>query len=295
MSSRRALPRSTIRTGTSGRRRASTTTTSDGGAARRRWRNSARAASSTALAHPRAARPRMTRQVLLTLLGKLLGLALLLGSSYLMYDLASSPAFRISRVTAVGNRLLAAAELEAAASVSGSSLFQIRGSEVIERLRRLPPVESARVSLELPDHLLIELREREPVAIWLAGETAYLVDDNGLVLAARQPERPLMVIRDVTGQPITVGGRVNADAVKGVARIDTLLSQAFGPQQREYQYAQDTGMNVIQQVGPRLILGNGDNLEWKIEAIRSITRYLEASHTSAELIDVRFGDRPYFR
>jgi hypothetical protein len=162
-------------------------------------------------------------------------------------------------------------------------------------LRLLPPVESANVSLQLPDQLLIEVKEREPVAIWQAGDIPFLVDRDGLVLAARPADKPLMVVRDTSGQQLGPGSRVNADAVRGAAVADGLLSRTFGSQPRQYEYSAETGLNVVQAVGPRLILGGSDQLEWKVAAIQTIVRHLEATRGSAELIDVRFNDRPYFR
>src|SRR5919202_2098006 len=77
---------------------------------------SGRVTSSVKLGSPRAARPRVTARVLVLLLSKVLGLGVLLGSSGLLYDVASSPTFSVSRVSVEGDRLMASGELEAAAS-----------------------------------------------------------------------------------------------------------------------------------------------------------------------------------
>jgi hypothetical protein len=238
---------------------------------------------------------RLSGQILVFILSRVLGLAVLLGTSGLLYHVASSPDFRVSRVSVDGNRLLTTAELEAVASVSGVNVFWVRRSELSQRLRLLPPVESADVSLELPDRVQIRVKERDPAAIWLVGDTPFLVDRQGLVLATRPAERPLIVIRDTSNRPLTPGARVSAEAIGNLADIDSLLARIFGPQQRRYEYSPETGINVVQTVGPRLILGNGVDLEWKMAAIQTITRHLQASRASAELIDVRFSDRPYFR
>jgi hypothetical protein len=233
--------------------------------------------------------------VLVVLLSKLVGLALFLALGGLVYWVASSPEFSASRVSIAGNRLMTAGELEAVASVSGVNLFWLRPAELGQRLRLLPPVESANVSLELPDHVLIEVKEREPVAIWLAGDTPFLVDRDGLLLAARPAARPLTMIRDVSNQALAPGSRVNVDAVRNISVLENLLAQTFGPQPRQYEYAHESGINVIQAIGPRLVIGATDDLEWKIGAIQAIVRHLEANRVSAQLIDVRFADRPYFR
>jgi cell division protein FtsQ len=231
----------------------------------------------------------------MAVLGKLIGLMVLWGASSLLYDVVSSPDFRIGRVSVTGNRLLTSEEVERTASASGLNLFWVRRAELGQRLQLLPPVESAGVALELPDHLLIEIKEREPVAIWLTSETPFLVDRDGLVLAARQPSQPLMVVRDPTNRALVPGERVNTEAVRNVANIDGLLTTTFGEQQRQYEYLPSTGMNVVQSVGPRLVLGSADDLDGKMIALQTIVRYLQSERTAAELIDVRFRDRPYYR
>jgi cell division septal protein FtsQ len=253
-----------------------------------------RAAAAVAIARPRP-RSSLTRQILLIAISKLIGLAVLFGLSGLMYDLVSSPEFSISRVTVAGNGLLTAGEVEAAASASGLNVFWVRRAELVQRLQRLPAVESAEVSVELPDHLRIRVREREPMAIWLAGDTPYLVDRDGLILAARPPGRPLMTIRDTSNQVLSPGSRVSPDAVRGVEGLDQLLNRTFGGQPRQYEYAAETGLNVTQQTGPRLIFGSGDGLETKVAVIQTIVQHLQSERKSAEVIDVRFGDRPYYR
>jgi cell division septal protein FtsQ len=241
-----------------------------------------------------AGRP-LSAGIIATLLSKMLGLAILLGSSSLLYDVASSPVFAVSHIAVLGNRLVSEAELEDAARVGGLNLFWIRRADIVSALMSLPPVESAEVSLELPDNLVIRIAERQPAAVWMAGETPFLVDRDGRVLAAGQPEAPLLVIYDRSGQPLGPGQRVSADAVQIVARLDGLLGQSLGPQQRQYEWSADSGLNVVQGVGPRLVIGNADNLEWKIGAIGGIERYLEGNRITAELIDVRFGDRSFYR
>ena len=253
------------------------------------------AASSAALARPRAARPSITRAVLIALLGRLLGLAVLFASSGLLYDLASSPQFRVARLSVTGNRLVAPSEVEGLAALSGQNLFWLERSEIAERMRLLPPVDRAEVLLELPDHVVVQVSEREPVAIWVTGDVPFLVDREGVVLAARAASRPLTIVRDAVNQPVQPGQRVPADPINTATRLDGLLASAFGPQERQFVSSPDTGLQVLQAVGPRLIVGDGTQLEWKISTIEAISRHLEKTRVTAELIDVRFGDRPYFR
>jgi hypothetical protein len=47
--------------------------------------------------------------------------------------------------------------------------------------------------------------------------------------------------------------------------------------------------------GPRVIFGRGEDLDWKVTALVAVRRELERQGQRAELIDVRFKDRPYVR
>ena len=60
--------------------------------------------------------------------------------------------------------------------------------------------------------------------------------------------------------------------MRNVANIDGLLAATFGDQQRQYEYLPSTGMNVVQSVGPRLILGGADDLDWKMVALQTIVQ-----------------------
>jgi cell division septal protein FtsQ len=207
----------------------------------------------------------------------------------------SSPDFRIERVSVAGNRLLTTSEIESAADANALNLFWVQRDELNQRLQQLPPVETAWISLELPDHLTIQVKEREPVAIWLAAATPFLVDSEGLVLSSRPSETPLLVVRDPTDSPVAPGERVQADAVRNVASLDAMLASSLGPQPRQYEFLPTTGLNVVQSKGPRLVLGSDDNLQPKITTVQLITRQLESERKTAALIDVRFREHPYYR
>ena len=64
---------------------------------------------------------------------QIVGLAVLWGASSLLYDVVSSPDFRIGRVSVTGNRLLTSEEVELTASASGLNVFWVRRAELGRR------------------------------------------------------------------------------------------------------------------------------------------------------------------
>lgn len=111
----------------------------------------------------------------------ILGLLASVGS---LYGLATTPAFVLARTELPELRWTAAdAVVRAVATPDGTNLFRIRTGPIADRLEALPAVASARVSVSLPDTLVVEIREREAIMAWGVGESRFLVDREGVVFA----------------------------------------------------------------------------------------------------------------
>lgn len=103
----------------------------------------------------------------------------------------SNDEFRLSRLQVQTDGVMTEAELAAAGDIhQGMNLLAIDLDGLQKKITGLPMVKSARVSRELPDRLIIEVKERAPVA-WLScpphgvkpRDTArgFLVDEEGKV------------------------------------------------------------------------------------------------------------------
>jgi cell division septal protein FtsQ len=220
---------------------------------------------------------------------------LLFAASGLLYHLATSEAFRIGQVVVGGNQLLTAQEVERAAAVSGANIFWIRQAEVGRRLQELPAVEWSRVSASLPDRLHVRIAERTPVVIWRVGNTPYLVDHEGRVLGSSPTARPLPTIRDVGTTDLRPGSTVDAEAIATADRLRSVLSRTAGTAPREFEYSAETGVTAVTDAGLRVRFGDAQDLDWKVQALGVVRRELERTSQRAELIDLRFKDRPYVR
>ena len=232
----------------------------------------------------------------LWLIARALAVVLLSVASGLLYYAASSDEYRVSKVVLLGNKLLPTAELEDTAGVHGANIFWVRQQEVTERLQALPAIQSARVSAHLPNRVEIRISERTPVAIWQSERAAHLVDRDGTVLGTSPATSPeLLTIRDVDRSEPRPGGTVDADALQTSARLQKLLPDIAKTTPREFEYSRETGVSVMTDWGVRVRFGNGSNLEWKVNALAALRRELERSGQRADLIDLRFNDRPYIR
>ncbi len=226
---------------------------------------------------------------------KLIALILLFGASGLLYHVAASDDFRITTVVVRGTRLLSDGEVEAATAVSGVNIFWLRQEVVAQRLRAVPAIESVQAGAYLPNRVEVRIGERTPVAAWLSGEVAWLVDGEGRVLRSVQSPPALPTLRDVGATALAPGGSVDRSALATMSRLRELLPRAAGLSPRDFEYSADSGVTVVADSGLRVVFGREDDLDWKVTALVAVRRELERQGQRAELIDVRFKDRPYVR
>ena len=240
----------------------------------------------------------------LWVLGKVLALAILAGGGWLVYQGATSPAFRLSQTTVRGNDLVSADEIVTALPAAGTNIFTVRSSRVERALEAIPAIERSDVSLVLPSTVRVTVHERKPRAVWEAGGRQALIDADGLVLvdiADLKPGSPLQSapstlpsVRAPDGPFVGLGDRIDPGVVLLAESIVPHLEIA-GVAGGQVEYHPSTGVTLVAPGAPRVILGFGDNIDAKLTAYRAIRSHLEQTHTTAQLIDVRFLERPYYR
>ena len=155
------------------------------------------------------------------------------------------------------------------------------------RLLRFGWIREARVSRRLPDTLVIDVVEREPVAIWQNNQQLSLIDADGVVL---EPVR----IDHMPNLPLVIG----PDANRHIGGLGTLLQAAprLRPQIAGATWVGQRRWDIRFQSGELLTLPEGDD-----EARRAITRFAMMDQQDPLLgrgfarIDMRDPRRTYVR
>jgi hypothetical protein len=62
-----------------------------------------------------------------------------------------------------------------------------------------------------------------------------------------------------------------------------------------FEWSRDFGLEVPTRDGWRARFDTGDDLERQVRTLAAIRDHLASTRTAALVIDVRFGDRPYYR
>jgi cell division septal protein FtsQ len=111
-----------------------------------------------------------------------------------LYGLIGTSAFSFRHLVVQGGHYTSEAAVTAAVALQpGVSLVRLRTDGLADAVRAIPTVRDARVSVELPDTVRVEIDERQPILIWAAGPARFLVDRAGRLFAAAESEDPAAV------------------------------------------------------------------------------------------------------
>lgn len=240
------------------------------------------------------------------LLGKLLAAALVIGALRLLQYGAAAPELNVASLLVMGNELVSAEEIAESLALQNTNIFVLRGRHLQGILKRNPAIEDATIHLRLPDMVVVAIQERTPAAIWDTGTQQLLVNAEGLVFRDAHPPGGttpglegargwafLPTLHAPAGPSARVGERVDQGAVQIAAKVaDRLDELALGAARLEYQPA--AGVSVVAPGSYRVALGGPDHLEAKLRAYEAIREHLRLTRTSAQIIDVRSLENPYF-
>jgi hypothetical protein len=160
----------------------------------------------------------------------------MLASAGAIYGVAASSAFDYGRFRVDGAVYTdpAAAE-EAVAGARGENLFGLSTAPLASALEALPTVDEASVSVQLPNTLVVTLRERVPVLVWRVGARRYLADSDGNLfgrLGADPPpsaaDLPVIDDRRAASAGLSVGLRLDPQDVDAATRLASLVPADVG-------------------------------------------------------------------
>jgi cell division protein FtsQ len=159
----------------------------------------------------RRASPRLSR----VRAGAALGMLAAAGA---IYGVASSPAFGLGSVVVHGLRRTDAAQVTAGVGLSnGTNLFALATEPLVARLRELPTIASAQVAVHLPDTVDVDIRERDPILVWVIGARRFLVDRDGVLFAELGDGA-----HDAAALPAMADTRAASESLGVGARLDPL-------------------------------------------------------------------------
>jgi len=227
--------------------------------------------------------------------GRLFGLLLAaLAASALGYLVLGTP-LRVRQVIVTGDLLLDRAAVVQAADVLGANPFRVQTSAVEQRVLGLGVPASARVHVELPDAVVIQITEKTPAYLWKVDPTLYLVSADGVILAPTTSESRRVIVVDADRRPVRVGDRVDVRILREAAYLMTVLPNTAGLSPRYVLYSRALGVVVPTPDGLQVAFGDDRQLTEKAAEAAAVLQAARQHQPRPTLVDLGVADHPYFR
>ncbi len=204
--------------------------------------------------------------------------ALLSAGSVLVLILLADPNLRAKDVRVQGLQHLTSTQVTTALALpNGRSIFLLHRRSLEARLRTLAWVRSAEVTLALPDHLTVRVREWGPVAVFQQGERSYYLGERGTILGPAEEAGVLPLVERRGLAQVREGAAVVDPALlqlllplsEGFPRAFRLKVSAFSLDERENLVLRtDRGFTIV--LGEMATAEERATLEPKLAALQAL-------------------------
>lgn len=160
----------------------------------------------------------------------------MLVSAGAIYGLSATSAFGFGRLAVEGTVLTAEDAIRDQVGLEpGTNLVGLATEPIADRIRTIPSVAGAEVSVGLPDVLRVRVQERRAIVVWAVGDRRFAVDEGGLLfadLAGAAPESAdgIAVVTDERAVAVALGIRSTLDPVllDAATRLGSLTPGQIG-------------------------------------------------------------------
>ncbi|MER3458289.1 MAG: hypothetical protein C4309_06365, partial [Chloroflexota bacterium] len=171
-----------------------------------------------------------------------------------------------------GTRFVPPEEIASAAAVNGLHAFWVDPAQIEAAVRQVPNVADVRVRAAWPNRVTIEVTEREPVLLWMDGQTAQWADATGHLMPVRGQIEGLLTV-------VAEDGAISAQTTEKLPEAliaGALALHALVPQARELRYAPSGGLAFEDARGWTAYFGVGNDMAQKLVIYNALVASLEA-------------------
>lgn len=199
-----------------------------------------------------------------------------------------SPLLRVDEVKVVGARRTPADDVVAAAALgSEENLLLLSTSEVAERVRGLPWVQSVDVDRMLPGKVRIRVSERRPAMILSLGAARWTIDATGRVLQSGATGRSLPVLAGVQVATVEPGVRLRTKEAQAALAVWRRLPRSLRRDVVGIVAPTMERITLSLADGTLVRYGAPEEIPAKNEILTVLLKRVRAEDTQAAYIDVR--------
>jgi cell division protein FtsQ len=208
------------------------------------------------------------------------------------YAAMRSPWLTVQHVRVAGAQTLDERDVAALSGLGGESMLHLPLTEARNHILAIPQVRSASFHRAWPHDVTIRVIEREPAAFWAVGGRDYVVDADGVVLAAGAPSGPAPRIVEVDSNRVMgPGDRVHPDAVALARRVFNESPRFMNQGVKELEYRPGIGVTAVFASGMRVTFGDERAYDYKVATLSKLLEQLSPRGGPPRSVDLRFGER----
>lgn len=219
----------------------------------------------------------------------------------LLYIMWTASPFMVNMAVVRGNQRLEAAEINSMLLMIGQPIFKVIPSQVEADLNTaFPDLASVHVQVRLPNRIIIDVVERQPVVAWYQDGLLTWIDNNGFSFTQRG-EVPGLVLVSANGAPpaVPVDPALPFQERQFIApeMVQALLTLAPDvPAGMPFIFDPVYGMGWQDPRGWTVYFGQtADDIGLKKEVYKTILDKLIQTGIQPSLISVEFLDAPFYK
>jgi len=200
--------------------------------------------------------------------------------------------------------------------IQGQNIFMFNSTAITERLELLPVVASVSLIVQLPNSVIVNVRERVPVLLWQSGKSTFGISQDGIVIAQVGQLSGVnglaTVIDKRTNVRIQPGARLTSAEVVFAEQVFQRVPGIQGASPFTLQYVNHIEVNgrtvpanqagqgsyvISSASGWLAYLGderNSNTLATRLQELQQILSIAREKHLNLATIDLRFGSRPTY-
>jgi cell division septal protein FtsQ len=219
-----------------------------------------------------------------------ISLALLALVGFGFYRLGADRGFYVDQVAVEGTVTLSPEGVIESSGVTGRHVFWLNPAAVAQQLLAMPNLLSATVEIEWPNQVKIAVAERAPVMAWDQRGQRFWVDEQGLLMQARQEKPDLLVILSQESEELLPGTRIPNEVLEGALQLKNLR-----PNISSLYYDRENGLSYQDGRNWRAYFGLGRDMNQKLVVYEALVDDLVARDLQPEYISVINKEKPYYR
>lgn len=166
-------------------------------------------------------------------------------------------------------------------------------------LDEFPEIKTVEAKKKWPDTLLIQIEERQPVALLCDNQDSqncFFLDDEGVIFQKQEPLPTDIIIRSKTTQALSLGQKIiDENIIEAIKKIEVNLKENFALTIKEARV--DTYLILETNEGWKLYFDPKLDISLQITKMNALLKkdFLVEDRKKLEYIYLQYKDRAYFK